>query len=81
MRDIIAIIILALSFILAAYVGLWLMFIDPILYACSCFDAGMLTGTVIGITILKCVFASPVAGIILFIGAGISNIIIDDYNW
>lgn len=81
MKDIIAIIVLALSFILAAYVGLWLMFIDPILYACSCFDAGTLTGTVIGMTILKCIFASPVAGIILFIGAGISNIIVDNYNW
>lgn len=78
MRYTISIIILALSFILAAYVGLWIMFIDPILYACSCFDAGTLTGTVIGMTILKCIFASPVAGIIMFIGAGISNIILDD---
>lgn len=80
MKNIIAIIILALSVILAAYVGLWLMFIDPILYACSCFDAGTLTGTVIGMTILKCAFASPVAGIIMFIGSGISNIILDNYN-
>ena len=80
MRNIVANVVLVLSFILAAYVGLWVMFIDPILYACSCFDAGTLTGTVIGTTVLKCVFASPIAGVILFVGMLVRDYIGDHYE-
>lgn len=51
----------------AAYVGFWLMFIQPILNACQAFDAGTLTGMVIGVTILKCIFAGSVGMLIFFV--------------
>lgn len=80
MKNILGNVVFILSIIAAAYIGLWVMFIDPIFYACSCFDAGMLTGTVIGTTILKCIFASPVAGIIMFIGMLARDYIGDHYE-
>lgn len=52
--------------ILALYVGSWLMFIQPILACAVAFDAGLLTGAMIAITVLKCVFASFVGGIIFY---------------
>lgn len=55
------------------YVGGWIMFIQPILEACKVFDSGLLTGTIVGITILKCIFASFVGWIIFTIGYCISN--------
>lgn len=50
------------------YVGGWLMFISPIIEAIKAFDAGTLTGMIIGVTILKCVFASFVGCIISRVG-------------
>ena len=40
------------------------MFIQPIIEACKCFDAGTLTGAVIGSTIVKCALASFITSII-----------------
>ena len=57
------------------YVGGWLMFIRPIIEACRHFDAGTLTGVIIGVTILKCIFASTVGIIIFYVGAAISKAI------
>lgn len=50
------------------YVGGWCMFIQPIIEACKAFDAGTLTGLMVGATILKCIFASFVGSVIFFIG-------------
>lgn len=55
------------------YVGGWLMFIQPIIEACKAFDAGTLTGLMIGITVLKCIYASAVSGFIVSIGSTISK--------
>lgn len=44
--------------------GGWIMFIQPIIEACKCFDAGTLTGAVIGSTIVKCALASFITSII-----------------
>ena len=55
------------------YVGGWMMFIQPIIEACKAFDAGTLTGLIVGTTVLKCIFASAVGGIIVWIGAVIAN--------
>ena len=55
------------------YVGGWLMFIEPILEACKAFDAGTLTGLVVGITVLKCFFASTVGWLVFTIGLGIGQ--------
>ena len=48
------------------YVGGWIMFIKPIIAACAAFDAGTLTGMIVGTTILKCIFASCV-GTLIFV--------------
>ena len=49
------------------YVGVYSMFIQPIIEACKAFDAGNLTGMIIGTTILKCIFAGAVGSIILYV--------------
>ena len=51
------------------------MFIQPIIEACRCFDAGTLTGAVIGSTIVKCALASFVTSIIVSAGIFIIQII------
>ena len=63
------------STLLGLYVGGWMMFIHPIIEACKAFDAGTITGLIIGTTVLKCMFASAVGGIIVWIGAVIANIL------
>lgn len=59
----------------ALYVGGWLMFIQPIMEACQHFDAGTLTGVMVGTTVLKCVFASTVGAIIFWVGCFLGEII------
>jgi hypothetical protein len=61
------------------YVGGWVMFIQPIIEACRHFDAGTLTGIIVGVTILKCIFASTV-GLIIFYAGGILFQAIS-YDW
>lgn len=55
--------------ILALYVGGWMMFIQPILACAVAFDMGLLTGTMIASTVLKCVFASFVGYVVFYIFA------------
>ena len=50
------------------YVGGWLMFIKPIIEASKAFDAGTLTVMIVGVTVLKCIFASTVCSIIAYVG-------------
>lgn len=50
------------------YVGGWCMFIQPIIEACKAFDAGTLTGLMVGATVIKCVFAGCVGSLIFAIG-------------
>jgi hypothetical protein len=75
--------ILAIIFIVAGivggiYVGLWLMFIKSIMAACAAFDAGCLTATLVGITVLKCVFAGTVGMLFVSVGCGIGKIFLND---
>lgn len=72
MKVIIGWIVLIGSIVGGLYVGGWVMFIQPIIEACMAFDAGTLTGLIVGTTVLKCVFASAVGGIIVWIGAVIA---------
>ena len=55
------------------YVGAWLMFIKPIIEACKAFDAGTLTGLMVGTTVLKCLFASAVGWLIVYVGSVVAN--------
>lgn len=73
MKVIMGWIVLIGSVVLGLYVGGWLMFIQPIIEACQAFDAGTLTGLLVGTTILKCMFASMVGGIIVWVGSVIAT--------
>ena len=68
-------VIIIACIICAAYVGGWLMFIQPILDACNHFDNGTLTGTIVGITVIKCAFASLVGSVIALIGVSIGSLV------
>ena len=50
------------------YVGGYLMFIKPIFECLTAYDAGLLTGAMIGITLLKCLFAGTVGCLIAYAG-------------
>lgn len=65
-RDWLGIIVYAISIILGFYVSIWVMLIEPIIYACQCFDAGTLTATIVGITIIK-ILLSGFAGILIML--------------
>lgn len=58
------------------YVGGWVMFIQPIIDACAHFDAGTLSAVVIGTTIIKCIFASTVGGLIVTFGIMVAGFIV-----
>ena len=77
MKNIIAIIIIWLGCVLALYVGGWLMFIKPIINVVLAFQAGMVTGLMIALAIIKILFASIVGGIIAYIGFIIAAFIAD----
>lgn len=68
LKFIIGCIIIVGSIAASAYVGIWEMFIGPIIDACKAFDAGTLTALMVGKTIIKCFFASTVSALILWIG-------------
>ena len=57
------------------YISGWVMFIKPIIEACRHFDAGTLTGVMVGVTILKCIFASTVGSLVIYIGAALAKAI------
>ena len=65
MNNIVSWIILIGSILCGLYFGGWIMFIQPIVEACKCFDAGTLTGAIVGSTIVKCALASFVTSIII----------------
>lgn len=58
------------------YIGIWKMLISSIITACTMFDAGTLTGFVIGFTIFKCVLALPVTE---FVCVAVSGILLTIY--
>lgn len=74
MKAIMGWIVLIGSIVGGLYVGGWMMFIQPIIEACKAFDAGTLTGLIVGTTVLKCIFASTVSGVIIWIGSAIAGV-------
>lgn len=75
MTKIVSWIILIGSILCGLYVGGWIMFIQPVIEACKHFDAGTLTGAIVGSTIVKCALASFVTSIIVSAGIFIVQII------
>lgn len=68
MRNILALLVFIVGIVAACYLGGWVMFIKSIIDCCRAFDGGTLTGLMVGVTVLKCVFAGAVASIIFWIG-------------
>lgn len=71
-RDLLGAIVYAISIIIGLYVGIWVMLVEPIIYACQCFDAGTLTATIVGITIIKILMSGFVGTLIMLIGFSIA---------
>lgn len=71
-KFILAVLIFVGGIVAAIYFGLWAMFIKSILTACAAFDAGTLTATLVGWTVIKCLLASAVASLIVWITTTIS---------
>lgn len=80
MRGIIAIIIWVIGAALGLYVGGWLMFVKPIITCCAAFDAGTLTGMMIGTSVLKCIFGSAIGGTIFLICHVIAMLLVTKNN-
>lgn len=75
MKNIIGNLLIAAGVVGGLYVGGWIMLIQPIIEACKAFDAGTLTGLIVGITVLKCIFASAVGIIIGYVGVLIGTLV------
>lgn len=71
-RDWLGVIVYAISIIIGFYVSIWVMLVEPIIYACQCFDAGTLTATIVGITIIKILLSGFAGILIMFIGFAIA---------
>ena len=71
-RDWLGIAVYAISIIIGCYVSIWVMLVEPIIYACQCFDAGTLTATIIGITIIKILLSGFAGILIMFVGFAIA---------
>ena len=78
MKKIIGILLMIAGVVGGLYVGGWMLFIQPIIEACQAFDAGTLTGTIVGITVLKCIFASAVGSIIAYVGFLVGGVLATD---
>ena len=75
MKNIIGNLLVVAGIIGGLYIGGWMMFITPIIEACKAFDAGTLTGAIVGITVLKCIFASAVGSVIAYLGILVGSIL------
>lgn len=71
-RDWLGIAIYTISIIIGFYVSIWVMLVEPIIYACQCFDAGALTATIVGITIIKILLSGFAGILIMLIGFAIA---------
>ena len=71
-RDWLGAIVYAISIIIGSYVSIWVMLVEPIIYACQCFDAGILTATIVGITIIKILLSGFAGILIMLIGFAIA---------
>lgn len=71
-RDWLGIAVYGISIIIGFYVSILVMLVEPIIYACQCFDAGTLTATIIGITIIKILLSGFAGILIMFIGFAIA---------
>lgn len=78
MRETLFWIIIIVGIALGIYDVGWLLFIKPIITVYTAYDAGRLTGSMIGWTIIKClVFAPITAKVIMNVALAIAEAILD----
>lgn len=75
MKQLIGTLLMITGVVGGLYVGGWIMFIHPILEVCKAFDAGTLTGMMIGIAVLKCIFAGAIGSGIAYVGIMIGSLL------
>ena len=61
--------------LLGLYVGGWLLFVKPIIDVCYAIDNHTISAIVIGIAVIKCIFASLVGVLIGYLGIVIGIIL------
>lgn len=76
-KNIIGYLLMVFGTLCGLYVSIWTMFISPIIECCKAFDAGTLTGLIIGSTILKCVFSGTIGYVIIYVGCKIGTGLVD----
>lgn len=69
--------VLGVSIIASLYVYFWLMLIKPIMAACTAFDAGVLTGKMIGIVVAKALLGGFPAAFVYLVGYVVAKIILE----
>lgn len=78
MRETLFWITIIVGIALGIYTGGWLLFIKQIIAVCAAYDAGTLTGSMIGWTIIKCLVFAPIAAkVIMSVALGIAEAILD----
>lgn len=78
MRETLFWITIIVGIALGIYTGGWLLFIKPVIAVCAAYDAGTLTGSMIGWTIIKCLVFAPIAAkVIMSVALGIAEAILD----
>lgn len=75
MKNVVSWIIVIIGVLAGLYVGGWILFIQPIIMTCKAFDAGTLTAVMVAVTVLKCLFASAVGYVIVWVGFTIAGLI------
>lgn len=76
MRNVLGVLFIIAGILGGLYVGGWLMFITPIISACKALDGGILTATIVGWTVVKCVLASVVGSVIAYIGIAVGQLLL-----
>lgn len=78
MRETLFWITIIVGIALGIYTGGWLLFIKPIIAVYTAYDAGTLTGSMIGRTIIKCLVFAPIAAkVIVNVALAIAEAILD----
>lgn len=74
-RSFLGIIIMIVGIILGLYVGGWWMFVVPIITCCEAYDAGVLTASMLGWSVIKCILAGFVGRFIYVVMASIGRVV------
>lgn len=75
MRKFIGLLFTIGGLLLGLYVGLWLMFVKPIMDVCLAIDNNAISAVIVGIAIIKCVLAGFIGWVIAYIGIMIGGVI------